>query len=412
MNFRRTFQPESGWLPEYTEALKTLLAQQGFTREFQLHEDPAQQNLFTTWIEYYAYECSQFTLHVNEIKYLQPTFDDAWNELLRSNVLEPSETQEYILSRESRIERGRAEHQASSSLEAAQAAADAVFAPYKKNGNNINNIQDLRLTPLEQQRVRAAISRLDEAKATHKRITEHNWNVGNFHVAIRDYKDARRMEKWYRALLQWILDEMYVIEDEMGKPKGADTEFKTPRGSKRKSVHVASETIAERPIMKRQKTYQMHSDNHLVSGRLNDQRQTGAQRGASKVEDSRKASEGKTGSEIASLSVLHSYLKGGNSSWRRNNGGLRTHTSSTSQGFITSPPHGVTAHIEREREFLPRSAKAQKPDLTSGAAPEIAHRPKKPRTGTTRVKGPYNIKRQARQGSRWSHEDTIELSSA
>ncbi|KAF2188832.1 hypothetical protein K469DRAFT_765828 [Zopfia rhizophila CBS 207.26] len=47
---------EQGRFPIYVRAVKDRLKKHGFTRTFQLDEDPARQDKLTTWIEYLGYE--------------------------------------------------------------------------------------------------------------------------------------------------------------------------------------------------------------------------------------------------------------------------------------------------------------------------------------------------------------------
>ncbi|KAF2178449.1 hypothetical protein K469DRAFT_695492 [Zopfia rhizophila CBS 207.26] len=47
---------EEGRFPMYVKAVKDRLTKHGFTRTFQLDEDPARQDKLTTWIEYLGYE--------------------------------------------------------------------------------------------------------------------------------------------------------------------------------------------------------------------------------------------------------------------------------------------------------------------------------------------------------------------
>lgn len=249
-SFRRRFQPEPGGLPEYTEGVKSLLSQHGFTREFRFQEDPMQQDPLTTWIEYYGYECSQYNRYARIVDRLQPTFDDASKKLMNSKMLRPTETQESIRDTTTAFERQADKNEAWRSLEAAKAAAREALARAEKNGNNM---QGLHLTPGEQEQMMTATPRLDEAKAAYESVVERNGAISAFIEATRDYDDTKRKVKWYEFLLQWILDELHEIEAEMSKHTVTNTGPKALRRSMRKSAHDASEAIAECLTVKRPK---------------------------------------------------------------------------------------------------------------------------------------------------------------
>jgi hypothetical protein len=81
-----------GEFPEYVEEFKRRLPQHGFTRTFQLDEDPKQQDKLTAWIEYLNFEYSWYDRYTRSFKRLQPEYDEAWQKLVDSGVLRPGET--------------------------------------------------------------------------------------------------------------------------------------------------------------------------------------------------------------------------------------------------------------------------------------------------------------------------------
>ena len=95
--FVEAFQLKDAGFDEYNEALRTLLAQYGFTRPFQVEEDPQRQDKATEWIEYMGYEHAMHYMHTRALKRLQPAFDEEWKTLVDSIVLQPHETQETFL---------------------------------------------------------------------------------------------------------------------------------------------------------------------------------------------------------------------------------------------------------------------------------------------------------------------------
>ena len=83
-------------LPAYAEPVTKHLAEHGFTRAFQLDQDPARQDKLTTWIKYLRYAYCLRDRCVERIRNLQPEYDEAWKRLVDSGVLRSGETEERI----------------------------------------------------------------------------------------------------------------------------------------------------------------------------------------------------------------------------------------------------------------------------------------------------------------------------
>ena len=81
---------------DYVEAVRRRLAQHGFTRPFQLKEDPKEQDRLTTWIEYLNYEYWWLDRFTRTAERLKTRNDDTWQKLVDSNMLEPGETREVV----------------------------------------------------------------------------------------------------------------------------------------------------------------------------------------------------------------------------------------------------------------------------------------------------------------------------
>ncbi|KAF2185518.1 hypothetical protein K469DRAFT_726674 [Zopfia rhizophila CBS 207.26] len=172
---------EEGRFPMYVRAVKDRLTKHGFTRTFQLDEDPARQDRLTTWIEYLGYEYwwyDQYALSKRQ----QQRLDNAWKKLVDAKVLRPFETQEFICSIESgfleRSERERAE-------EAVESAKSAVMLVEAQSGLD------------------AAEKEYDSIKRRHSLIYEFTERTKN-----------------NRILLRWMLQQLPLIELEL---KQSDT---------------------------------------------------------------------------------------------------------------------------------------------------------------------------------------------
>ncbi|KAI0423527.1 hypothetical protein F5Y09DRAFT_336517 [Xylaria sp. FL1042] len=242
-SFDRSYRSDTGFRG-YSEAMKNLLAQYGFTRPFEFLKDSKQQDQLTTWIEYLGFEYARYDKYNKTVQRLQPTFDKAWKTLLHSKVLRPSETQEYICDPESAIERQTERRQAWRAMEAAKSAAEKALVPVQKNNNSLRG---LHLTPSERKQMLAATSRLDKAKALHKSIMKRNQTITNFNVTTRDYKIAKRKAERHPILLRWILDQVPLIAAEMDKSSAVNAGPKVVRGMKRRLGHDTSEVNTRHP---------------------------------------------------------------------------------------------------------------------------------------------------------------------
>jgi hypothetical protein len=181
--FFRNFRRAS---PDYTEALKKLLEQYGFTQTFQLQDDPASQDELTTWIEYLGYACAAHYRYTRLVRHHQPTYDEAWKALVNTGVLRPFETQEYLHNIDSAFHHQAEEEQARKAAELAESAVNKVT---RKSLGAPGNSE--RALPRE---LAAAQSRLDAARERLESTRRRNRLVTDFIVSARGYSGARRAE--------------------------------------------------------------------------------------------------------------------------------------------------------------------------------------------------------------------------
>lgn len=153
--FHRYFRRAS---PTYTEAVKNLLAQYDFTRPFQLHDDPKQQDKLTTWIEYLGFACAQHYRYARNVKNRQPKYDKAWKTLVDAKVLGPSDTEEYVCNIDCAFQHDEDREQAYMAVKSAEAAL--VSTQKAKNDSR----ESRGGKPAAGIHSHAAQSRLDRAK--------------------------------------------------------------------------------------------------------------------------------------------------------------------------------------------------------------------------------------------------------
>ncbi|KAI0864160.1 hypothetical protein F4860DRAFT_511016 [Xylaria cubensis] len=183
----------------YVEAVIKFLGQSGLTRPFELLEDVQTQDKLSTWIEYLAFA---YYFH-DEYARSQSTFDEAWEKLEASVDLEPFETQEYVVSTESSLDREAKRRKAQKAVITAQSELEKLMASVP----NLNS-PDLRLGPLKRRQLEAAAKQLQETRATLK---------------------ARH--------LQWILKQVPVVEAEICQSISAIPGPPAVPGTKRTSMH-------------------------------------------------------------------------------------------------------------------------------------------------------------------------------
>jgi hypothetical protein len=124
--------------------VKRRLAQHGFTRPFELDEDPKRQDKLTTWIEYLNYEYSWYDRYTRMVKRLQLKHDEAWKKLVDSKVLKPSETEEYLRSEECGFRRQSEEDAATKAVESAKLAAKSALIWAEIDGRGDDEVIFLR----------------------------------------------------------------------------------------------------------------------------------------------------------------------------------------------------------------------------------------------------------------------------
>ncbi|KAH7317404.1 hypothetical protein BKA65DRAFT_483624 [Rhexocercosporidium sp. MPI-PUGE-AT-0058] len=171
------------------ENLKRSLARHGFTRPIELDKDPERQDKLTTWIEFLDFKHWFYDKDIRIVKHLQPEYDEAWKELVDSQVLKPNETEEFICSIDSVFQRASERERAEKAVKSAESVVTSAQ----------NAITDPRpnLSEKAQRRLTAAQSRLDAAVESLKSIKRRNDLVHEFYKKTQlsqITKDAKAAE--------------------------------------------------------------------------------------------------------------------------------------------------------------------------------------------------------------------------
>lgn len=195
----------------YTEAVKNRLAQYNFVRPFQFHDDAEQQDKLTTWIEYLGFACAVHNRYAHGVKIGQPEYDKAWKTLVDAKVLRPFETEEFIYDINAAFYHQSEENTAYQAVKLAEAALPSA---QKAEINQRESRCSKSAAGIHSQ---SAQSRLDEKKELLASIMKRNGLVDQFHITIGDYKMAKHNATHHSAILQWVLEQVPLVEAQMNE---------------------------------------------------------------------------------------------------------------------------------------------------------------------------------------------------
>jgi hypothetical protein len=235
-----------GGFPAHVETVKRRLAQHGFTRIFQLDEDPKRQDKLTTWIEYLNFEYWWYDRYVSSVKRQQPLYEEAWNNLVDSKVLRPHETEQYVLSDAWGFQQEAEQGRAYKDVKSAEEAAKAVLASTQTEPQRSSFPKPQRFRMLAE-----AQSRLDTARDSHKSIKQRGDLIGNFREGTRNYRRAKKDVERHNILLRWIPEPVPLVEAELKESEAAGRSS-AARGMKRRRRRDQDEVSKDRvPKMQR-----------------------------------------------------------------------------------------------------------------------------------------------------------------
>ena len=248
---------EVGGFPAHVEAVKRRLAQHGFTRSFQLDEDPKRQDRLTTWIEYLNYECWWYERYSREVWRQQPYYDETWRNLADLNVLRPFETANYILSDVWPLRQENEKLCAFNAVKSAEAAAKAVYVSTQTYPSRSN------FTKLERMRMlQEAHSGLLAARESLQSIQRRGHLISNFRQTIQHYNMAKKEAERHTILLRWIIEQMPCVEAELKQSKVALDRYDPVHDTKRRLRYGKDD--AEAPKGRSPKMQRSHGRANLI----------------------------------------------------------------------------------------------------------------------------------------------------
>ncbi|POR35149.1 Uncharacterized protein TPAR_04654 [Tolypocladium paradoxum] len=214
---------------DYVDAMKRRLARHGFIRPFQLEVDPKQQDKLTTWIEYLYFEYWWLDRHTASIERLKPDHDKRWQELVDLKVVFPHETKEFIRTTACGIQQGKERDRAHDTVQTAKSNAERTYWLTQKDPNRLSIPRPERIRMLD-----VATNNLKEAKARLEFTKRRIDLVTKFIRATFDYEDARKNAAHHTTLVQWILQQVPLIEAELIQPNIAEVGSDTTKSRKRR----------------------------------------------------------------------------------------------------------------------------------------------------------------------------------
>ncbi|PQE25141.1 ankyrin 23 unc44 protein [Rutstroemia sp. NJR-2017a BVV2] len=195
-----------GRFEKYADDVREGLATHGFTRFFKLEEDPARQDKLTTWFEYLDYEYWWYDNDVRTVEHHQQQYDEAWKEL-KSHDLKPSETEELIWDHKYSDERMSELGSAGDILEYAVIHVKWAEQRRLEWGFSVKE---------PSQTLKEAKLSLVEVKQTFESLKLRNDNIELFKKKYSKFHLAKHSAERRTKLLRWILQQIPLIEEEMG----------------------------------------------------------------------------------------------------------------------------------------------------------------------------------------------------
>ncbi|ATY65357.1 hypothetical protein A9K55_001234 [Cordyceps militaris] len=193
---------------DYMEAVKRRLTRHDFIQPFKLSEDPKNQDNLSTWIEYLNYEYWWLDKYTSDIERLEPEHDKLWQELADKKILRPHETKEFVRTALSGMEGEAEKDQAMKAVQRAESEARRIYASTQEGleRSSIPIARRISMLKHSSEKVLAAKQRLRQARSRSFLITQ-------FVRATFDYDSAKRDAARHRVLIQWVLDQVPLIQD-------------------------------------------------------------------------------------------------------------------------------------------------------------------------------------------------------
>ncbi|KAM5347255.1 hypothetical protein ACJ41O_010260 [Fusarium nematophilum] len=217
---------------EYAAAVKRRLARHHFTRPFELDEDPKKQDKLHTWIEYLNFEYWWLDKYVSDIERLQPDHDRVWQELVDLKILRPHETMEYIRTFASPMERQADEDKAREDVRRIEAEAREVYRLTQEDPDRLEIPKARRISMMKE-----GTAKLLAAKEQLKCVLQRNEQISTYIRSTFDHTDAQRFSARHRVLVQWVLDQVPLVEAETAQANVKEAKAAKSMAKRRLSIN-------------------------------------------------------------------------------------------------------------------------------------------------------------------------------
>jgi hypothetical protein len=198
----------------YVLAVRARLDRHGFARPVQLGPDPKNQDILTTWIEYLNYEYWVHDGFADKATRLQSQQKQVLNAIVEAGVLRHGETIETIARFHHGLSYGL-EDGKEFAAEAVKAAELAVSAAQQAlDGSQQASHRRRQETELARAKVR-----WEKAVETAKSVKKRAELISKYSLLESPQSEAIRLVEKHKILLQWILDQVPLIEAEMAEGK-------------------------------------------------------------------------------------------------------------------------------------------------------------------------------------------------
>ncbi|KAK1656691.1 hypothetical protein BDP55DRAFT_568834 [Colletotrichum godetiae] len=233
---------------DYVGAAKRRLSSHGFSQRFDLNVDPGRQDKLTTWIEYLNYEYWWLDQYRNTIERLQPAYDKAWQELVALDILRPHETEEFLRTLESPMERGSEEEETQKNIEKAKARARDVFALTQEHPDRRKIPKQRRVAMLQ-----TSTKSIIDAEKRARDVRTRNDHITRFIRATSEYVDARKNAARHTELVRWVEDQVPLVPSEMTAQAERPANGSRSERSAKRGLHTDESPLEDEVRQKRRR---------------------------------------------------------------------------------------------------------------------------------------------------------------
>ncbi|KAK1774723.1 hypothetical protein QBC45DRAFT_31931 [Copromyces sp. CBS 386.78] len=199
-------------LSRYAAEASRIVMDYGFVQPFQLQADPKQQDQWTTFVEYLAFECFRLGKLTPSVRKLRPQHDAEWEKLVKAGVVGPRDTCDDLASTEARAMRLRELD------EAAFAARVRSFTAATGTTTTTTARKTSKTPPTN------TWESLQSAQIHLEDITRRNKLVDEYLHNTKKYRSAKAEADHQQRMVEWVLSEISEIEAEQkaaGKSSGS-----------------------------------------------------------------------------------------------------------------------------------------------------------------------------------------------